>query len=250
MLLSLLHTFFTLTIVPLIHCLTTTHPFDPSHYASITDGWQSIALLVSMAYYVYDSLDMLQHEPAPLQPPSVYYLLHHVICIGGLLSPVLSTVDGSLVLVGLMLGELANPPRLWAQMVAWQIVQLQRQQQQPPQSTAIVRVSSLTVPPSSQLQQRVQLSLWLWHATLSSVHFVMFSATRLLGVWYFVSVLWPYSTSGWTVVWGGAMCVFSVCTVLVYVLSTDGVSIATTTVERRTDTNSKRTDSKPMAGLS
>ena len=177
---------------------------------------------------------MLQHDAAPLLPPTVYYLLHHGVCVGGLLTPVLSGVDGSLVLVGLMLGELANPPRLWAQLVAYQLAQLQA-----PQSPSATRLSSLTVPHPSQLQDRSQVQLWLLHSTLSSVHFMLFSATRVLGMWYYVSVLWRFSVSGWTVVWGGAMCVFSFCTVLVYVLGSEGTSIATTPVERRTDTRSK-----------
>ena len=78
------------------------------------------------------------------------------------------------------------------------------------------------------------MGLWLLHSTLSSVHFLLFATTRALGVWYYVKVLWPYSASSWTVGWGGLMCVFSVATVVQYVVSSEGVNIATTTPERRT----------------
>ena len=228
LLLSLLHTLFTLTILPLLHYLTTTRPFDLSHHDRSTSHWQSAALLASVSYYLYDSIDILLHEPAPLLPPSVYYLLHHVVCAAGLLTPVMTGVDGSLVLVGLMLGELANPPRLWAQLVACQIVQLQTAQSRP----AAARLSSLAVPHPKQLQHRSQVELWMLHSTLSSIHLMLFIATRGLGVWYFARVLWPHSVSGWTAVWGGAMCVFSVCTVVVYLVSSDGINIATTAVDR------------------
>lgn len=69
---------------------------------------------------------------------------------------------------------------------------------------------------------------------------MLFAVTRVVGVWYWVSVLCVYSVSVWTVVWSGAMCVFSVCALLVYVWTSEGVSIATTAVERRTDTSKAR----------
>ena len=229
LLLSLVHTLFAITVLPVLHYVSSSHPFDLCRNDPATSYWQSAALLVSVAYYVYDSIDMLQHEPAPLLPPSVCYLLHHAICVGGLLTPVVCGVDGSLVLLGLLIGELSNPPRLYAQLVARQLARHHK----PP---SVTRLSSQTLPHPSQLRGPAEVQLWVLHSTLSSVHFMLFVATRVLGVWYYAAVLWPCSASVWTAVWAGAMCVFSVCTVLVYVLWSDGVSIATTALERRSDT--------------
>ena len=246
-----MHTVLTLAALPVVHWLSASHPFDLSRTDPATTCLQTAALLTSSAYYLYDSVDILQNDAAPLRPPSIYFLLHHAICVGGLLSPVVCGVDGTLVLVGLMLGEVANPPRVWAQLVAWQLAQRRQQPLSPApaaaaagmseqSSTSIAtantaRSSTLTVPHPSQLRGREQVRLWLLHSTLSSVHFLLFASTRALGVWYYVGVLWPYSASRWTALWGGLLCAFSVATVVQYVVSSEGVNVATTAPERRTD---------------
>ena len=128
------------------------------------------------------------------------------------------------------LGEVANPARLWAQVLAVQL-QSQRLTAAPP-GLVQGRTRRDALPLPSQLP-RSSLPLILFHATLSSVHLLLFAATRAVCLLYFVLAVWPSAKSGLTVLSAVAMLLFSASTLAVFAWSSEGVLLATTTPERK-----------------
>ena len=126
------------------------------------------------------------------------------------------------------LGELANPPRLWAQLVAVHLRLAPPSSSKPsePISSARERSSDAPIPHPARLPKAL-LPLYHLHSTLSAVHFLLFTATRVAGIAYIGRVVWPLARSPWTVASACGLAVFSAVTITVYALRSDGVQLAT-----------------------
>ena len=210
-LLSLSHTAFVLLVDPLL--LLFTSPFSSSPLLALP-------LLVSLVYFSLDSLDLLLYDPHPSQPPTVFFLVHHLICWVGLALPLITGLDRGLILVGLVLGEVANPPRLCAQMVA-------------AHGGLEVEAGRVGELKGIDALSREQLGWYHVYSLWSGLHLVVFSGTRVAGVWYIWEVLWPRAESMWTLVTAVAIAIFSLATVAVYAFTADGVQLATTSTARK-----------------
>ena len=131
----------------------------------------------------------------------------------------------------MQLGEVANPPRLWAQLVA---VRLQTR----PTATAGEanarrgRTADAALPHPARLPPAL-LPLYHLHAALSGAHFLLFFATRVAGLLYIQRVVWPHARSLSTVCSAVGLAVFSLGTIATYALSTDGVDLATVPAPRK-----------------
>eukprot|EP00823_Brevimastigomonas_motovehiculus_P004298 TRINITY_DN279_c0_g8_i1.p1 TRINITY_DN279_c0_g8~~TRINITY_DN279_c0_g8_i1.p1 ORF type:complete len:298 (-),score=25.51 TRINITY_DN279_c0_g8_i1:1568-2461(-) len=94
----------------------------PHDFVSPPTFAQSLFLLLSALYFVYDFIVLLKSSKITMVELAL--LFHHIICFCALLGPVLSQEDTIIVIFGFWLGELSNPARLFAQFIG-RVVQLQ-----------------------------------------------------------------------------------------------------------------------------
>jgi hypothetical protein len=150
-----------------------------------TTAGELLVLSCSLLYFAVDALQLLFRHQTMVTLHRAGYLFHHALCAAGLLVPLLLKVDGTLVLCGLVVGEIANPPRLLSQLGE--------------------RLARRRAAASGPLQR------WaLKHRTnLFTIHYGAFVVTRVTCVDLVVKVAYVHAQSAWT---------FGACDVALYLV--------------------------------
>jgi hypothetical protein len=138
-------------------------------------SWEMTVLSCSLVYFALDTLQLLVRRQSMAREHRIAYLCHHAVCASGLLVSLLFGVDGTLVLCGLVLGEIANPPRLLSQL-----------------GERLARRRDILHP------KGLQGMLLRWRATLFTVHYGLFIITRVCCVDFVVKVAYVHAQSVWT----------------------------------------------------
>jgi hypothetical protein len=135
--------------------------------------------------------------------------------------PIITGVDGSLSLMGLFLGELSNPPRVAALIIA-QCLQLSSSKHSSDYNNNNNNDANVSSSSISRLSDRARQ--WLadrrrllhWQQISGTIHFMTFIACRMACIHYSVRVVWPLA-SGWSIIFTSvALLIFSAAAVLEY----------------------------------
>ncbi len=136
-------------------------------------------------------------------------LTRGVAClVAALVVSVASGFDSGLILLALLIGEIPNPPRLSAQI----LFQSDKSH------------SSRTAPNQSD-----------WNLTLSNAHFVLFIATRFIGLQFAFRVVWAYAVSSVTIGSAIGLCGVSAAAIYQYIRVGGGVHSTFPSTQHRSD---------------
>lgn len=150
---------------------------------------QSFVFCTASIYFLCDIFFLCQHPR--LRKHEWGLILHHLVCAMGLLVPVLSNRDGTLVLVGYVIGEIPNPARL---------------------------LSILVDNPKFQGHWLVK-----WQISLVTLHYALFVSSRVLCMDFLVKVVYYEAQSPLTVLCAVLLLVFSVAVLFEYLNDGGGV---------------------------
>jgi hypothetical protein len=189
---SLAHAAFVVSVGSILFCYEagwgrddTTTVVVPITFWTHTTWWQSALFLCSAAYFLIDSVVVSVRSVHTLVR-KCFFVTHHVWCVIGLVSPILTGLDGGLVLVGFVIAETANPLRLWVQ--HWLLS---------------------TIPaPGVDDETRRQRAKWV-----TGFVFVALALSRMVCLYFTLVWVWPLAASHITLVCASVLlaCTVSVC---------------------------------------
>jgi len=134
-------------------------------------------------------------------------LLHHVVCITGLIGPVLTGQDGTIILFGMLVGECSNPPRalysIWARLGGTGN-----------SKHSLFRFSCED--PSKRVKTAESLRLF---------YFVLFAMSRIFAAHYVAHVVLPFASLIMTKLAGIFLVIFSAICIWDYAITSRSSSL-------------------------
>lgn len=157
-----------------------------NYFKQPTSPLLSALFTTSVLYFIYDTYFILLRASRrktgfSLDLEDVGYLFHHGICIMGLIAPVLTGLDGPIIIVGFITGEVSNPPRFLAEHLGYELLDIRR----------LVKakvIPSTKVPPS--IVSRTFHNVLIWQTTAAFLHLTSFIALRAVLLHYTYLMWW------------------------------------------------------------
>jgi len=132
------------------------------------------------------------------------YIFHHVVCVYGLIYPILYAKDGPVVLCGFLMGEFSNPPRFFAEHLGYELEEIRTLVKQDVCKTANITPEQVK-------------TYYRYIATprriCAALHYYLFIFFRAVMVYYAIAIMLPLCELTSSLIAGVLILLFSVATV-------------------------------------
>ncbi len=174
---------------------------------------QCVQFALSIFYFVFDSVIILRkvmrRPKFTLDIEEFAYLFHHVVCVMGLVPPIVTRKDGPIILIGFIAGELSNPPRFFAEHLGYELRDIRILKEAGLLPTKIATPAKV---------MRAYLNVFEVQYITGFMHFSSFIVFRAVLVYYTYVIMFPLCQLATSNIAAVAMLVFSIGSVIFLVM--------------------------------